>query len=323
MNKRLVLEITSHSGDGAITHRSIEAFPATLGRGYHNDIIIGDPHISPQHVRIEFDGNDFVIHDLASENGLTLNDKHHKGASAHLKSGDTVRVGLTDIRIFDPAHPVPATRRLARANPFLLFLARPVVVWLSLFAGAGAAIGWKYLDSWTPEVGETLTGTGISVAITVLIWSALWGVAGRLIRHKSRFRSHVALAGMFVVAVCAMAILDDYLSFLSNEGLVATIISFALNAGLVIALLYGALTLATDMTAKRRRAWCGFFALGMMLAAFGLTQVSEGKFDAVPSYSAELEPYFTDLVSAESLDGFMKQNEKLFESDVFNTKAAK
>ncbi|MDF3022859.1 MAG: hypothetical protein K0R10_220 [Alphaproteobacteria bacterium] len=321
--KRLVLEITSHSGDGAITHRSIEAFPATLGRGYHNDIIIGDPHISPQHVRIEFNGTDFVIHDLASENGLTLNDKHHKGASAHLKSGDTVRVGLTDIRIFDPAHPVAATRRIARANPFLIFLARPLVVWLSLLAAAAAAIGWKYLDSWTPDIGETLTGTGISVAIAILIWSALWGVGGRLIRHKSRFRSHVALASMFVVAVCAIAIVQDYLSFLTNDGLPSTIGAFVMNAALVVALLYGALSLATDMPAKRRRIWSGFFALGMGLAAVGLASVSEGRFDGTPSYSAELEPYFAQLASAESLDGFMKQNEKLFESDVFNEKAPK
>lgn len=323
MNKRLVLEITSHSGDGAITHRSIEAFPATLGRGYHNDIIIGDPHVSAQHVRIEFDGADFVIHDLASENGLTVNDKHHKGAKAQLKSGDIVRVGLTDIRIFDPAHPVPAARRLARANPFLIFLNRPVVVWLSLFSAAGAAIGWKYLDSWTPDIGETLTGTGISVAIAILVWSALWGVGGRLIRHKSRFRSHVALASMFVVATCAAAILQDYISFLTNDGVAASASAFLINAALVIALLYGALTLATDMPAKRRRIWSGFFALGMGIAAVGLTQLNEDRFDGSPAYAGGLEPYFAELASAESLGGFMKENEKLFESDLFKPTAAK
>ncbi len=321
--KRLVLEITSHSGDGAITHRSIEAFPATLGRGYHNDIIIGDPHISAQHVRIEFDGTDFVIHDLASENGLTLNDKHHKGASAHLKSGDTVRVGLTDIRIFDPAHPVAATRRLARANPVLVFLARPVVVWLSLLSAAGASVGWKYLDSWTPDIRETLAGTGISVAIAILIWSALWGVGGRLVRHKSRFRSHVALASFFVTATCAAAIFQDYLSFLTNDSMPASMASFALNAALVVVLLYGALTLATDMTAKRRRIWCGFFATGMVIAAVGLAKVGEDHFDGVPSYSTELQPYFADMVSAESLDGFMKKNEDMFKSDVFKVSAKK
>ncbi len=321
--KRLVLEITSHSGDGAITHRSIEAFPATLGRGYHNDIIIGDPHISPQHVRIEFDGTDFVIHDLASENGLTLNDKHHKGASAHLKSGDTVRVGLTDIRIFDPAHPVAATRRIARANPVLTFLARPLVVWVSLLSAATAAVGWKYLDSWTPDIGETLAGTAISVAIAILVWSALWGVGGRLVRHKSRFRSHVALASMFVVATCAAAIFQDYLSFLTNDSTPASIGSFGLNAGLVVALLYGALTLATDMSAKRRRIWCGFFAAGMMIAAFGLAKVGEDHFNGAPSYSSELEPYFAEMVSAESLDGYMKQNEDMFTSDVFKVTPSK
>ena len=321
--KRLVLEITSHSGDGAITHRSIEAFPATLGRGYHNDIIIGDPHVSPQHVRIEFDGTDFVIHDLASENGLTLNDKHHRGSSAHLKSGDTVRVGLTDIRVFDPAHPVPPARRIARANPVLVFLARPLVVWLSLLSAGAAAIGWRYLDSWTPDIGETLAGTGISVGIAILVWSALWGVGGRLIRHKSRFRSHVALASMFVVATCAAALLQDYLSFLTNDSTPASMASFALNAGLVVVLLYGALTLATDMTAKRRRIWCGFFTVGMAIAAFGLAKVGEDRFDGAPSYSAELQPYFADMVSAESVDGFMKENEAVFASDVFKTKPSK
>ncbi|HYD17487.1 MAG TPA: FHA domain-containing protein [Patescibacteria group bacterium] len=321
--KRLVLEITNHSGDGTITHRSIETFPATLGRGYHNDIIIGDPHVSAQHVRIEFDGNDFVIHDLGSENGLTVNAKHHKSSHAHLKSGDVVRVGHTDIRIFDPAHPVAPARRIARQNPLLAWLSRSVVVWPALLLAAVASVGWKYLDTFAYDVGETLIGTGISVIVTIMVWSALWGVAGRLARHKSRFRSHVALASLFVIAVCVAAFLQDYLSFVSNDSAPAAFAGFALNAGLVLALLYGALTLATDMTARRRRVWTFFFALGMAIAAIGMAEVNEGKFDPAPSYSAELQPYFSQLASADSPDDFLKGADKLFSSDTFQKQAKK
>src|SRR5262249_19207708 len=122
--KKLVLEITSHAGDGSITHRMIETFPATVGRGYHNDIILSDPHVSAQHVRIEFDGEGWSIKDLGSENGLVINEKSYKDGLARLHSGDTVRIGRTEIRAFDPQHPVPKERKLQKANPVMVWLSR-------------------------------------------------------------------------------------------------------------------------------------------------------------------------------------------------------
>lgn len=316
---KLILEIASHAGDGGITHRSVETFPATLGRGYHNDIIITDPHISAQHLRIDFDGQQFSIHDLGSENGLTVNEQHHKSAGTALKSGDTVRAGRTVIRVFDPAHPVPPAWRLQRANPFLVWLARPVTVWAAFAFALALSVVQKYLDSFDFDVAMDLGSTAFFSAIIIILWAALWGVAGKLVRHKSRFRSHVALMSLFVCSMIALASLQAYLDFLGTGKTTADLFMNASNACLTLALLYGSLTLATDMSQKKRRLWTGFFAVGAVLVGVGMAVLDSGNFNPSPTFSDGLEPYLSSLASADSVDGFMKGNTSLFDSDTFKT----
>lgn len=313
---KLVLEITSHSGDGSVSHRTLDSFPATLGRGYHNDIIILDPHVSAQHLRIDYDGSTFHVHDLGSENGLLLNEKHeHKSTSAQLKSGDTVRLGRTTLRIFDPAHPVPPAQRLQRANPFMEWLARPLTVWCAFALAIGASVTEKYYESWETEVASTLTGTAFSVAVIIIVWAALWAVAGKLVRHKSRFRSHVALISLFGIGMSASAPLFAYLGFLVPNETAVDILTFAIVWGMTLALLYGSLTLATDMTVKRKRMWTGFLGMGAVLSAICFAYFESERFVPAPSYSASLQPYFSSLAAVESVEGFMKGNEALFKAE--------
>jgi len=317
---KLVLEITSHSGDGHVTHRLIESFPATLGRGYHNDIIIGDPAISAQHLRIDFDGNEFTIHEVGGENGLTLNEKHHRGASTHLKSGDSLRVGRTEIRVFDPNHPVPPAQRVAKVNPAVVWLSRPINVWLSFFAAVGAYIAWTYMEVWDEDVNTTLVRASFAVAGGILVWSVLWGVAGRLVRHKSRFRSHVALASLTVVAFVLTALAEYYVDFLTNENTFSEVFSGGLSLILFAVLLYMSLTLATDLSQKKRRVWSGCFALGLLISFVALNMAGQDKFNQAPDYASRLEPFLASAAMAKTPDEFIKDDEALFDSKAFNKK---
>jgi len=314
---KLVLEITSHAGDGSIAHRSVETFPATLGRGYHNDIIINDPHVSAQHLRIDFDGQQFSIHDLGSENGLSVNEQLHKSAGATLKSGDTVRAGRTIIRVFDPAHPVPPAQRLQRANPFLLWLARPVTVWAAFALALAITVAREYFSSFQFDAAMDMGSVALVCAIVIILWSALWGVAGKLVRHKSRFRSHVALMSLFIVAVALLDTAQAYVDFLGTGKTFADLFMNASNACLALALLYGSLTLATDMSQKKRRLWVGFFAAGAILIGVATSAIDRGNFNPSPVFSDGLEPYLSQLASADSVGGFMQGNAALFDSDTF------
>ncbi len=318
--KKLVLEITSHAGDGSVTHRMVESFPATLGRGYHNDIILSDPHVSAQHVRIEFDGQGWSIRDLGTENGLVVNDKVFRDGPARLQSGDTVRIGHTEIRAFDPLHPVPKERKIQKANPFIGWLSRPVNVWVSFILALATVTGWSYLEIWNNEPGPQLAAAGGGTLAFILVWAALWAVAGRLIRHKSRFRSHVALISITtIISVGILSYVEAYADFLSNENWMAMLGTYLLDLLLLVALLYGSLSLSTDLPRKRRAQVSAYFSIGIMVGIFALTQVAQRHFVQEPTYPAHLEPYLANLAPTDSVDEFMKGNDKLFSSDIFKT----
>src|SRR5690606_31136136 len=96
---KLVLEMTG--ADDGVAHRVVESFPVTLGRGYHNDIILADPHVGEQHIRIDYDGRDWTVTDLGSVNPLLVNMRPVAGP-VRIVSGDELRVGGVRLRAFSP-----------------------------------------------------------------------------------------------------------------------------------------------------------------------------------------------------------------------------
>jgi len=65
----------------------------TIGRKVA-DIVVRDSKISRQHVKLKIKENQFVIWDLASENGTFVNDEEIMGATP-LKENDEIRIGDT------------------------------------------------------------------------------------------------------------------------------------------------------------------------------------------------------------------------------------
>ncbi len=75
-----------------------------IGRRRDNDIQIIDVGVSGFHARIFRSGDSYVVEDMKSRNGVWLNG--NRIFHAALRSGDTLRLGATDLRyevLFDPA----------------------------------------------------------------------------------------------------------------------------------------------------------------------------------------------------------------------------
>ncbi len=66
----------------------------SLGRGAHNDIQLNDPKASTNHALIRHQGNEYVLQDLNSTNGVFVNANRIYGAH-NLRHGDQIRVGDT------------------------------------------------------------------------------------------------------------------------------------------------------------------------------------------------------------------------------------
>ena len=72
----------------------------TIGRHSESSLCIPDSRLSREHLRIERDGEDFVVSDSGSSNGTKLNDKGLSDAAV-LRRGDVLNLGGVAITISD------------------------------------------------------------------------------------------------------------------------------------------------------------------------------------------------------------------------------
>lgn len=85
---RLVLK----SGQNAGQEFSFDLDEATIGRDQANAIVINDPEVSRRHARLYRQGVNYVIEDLGSTNGTSVNGQRLVGPYI-LRSGETITLG--------------------------------------------------------------------------------------------------------------------------------------------------------------------------------------------------------------------------------------
>ena len=86
--------------DGSEKGIAVNAGVFTIGRHSDSSLCIADSRLSREHLRIERDGEDFVVSDSGSSNGTKLNDKGLTG-EAVLRKGDVLNLGGFEINISD------------------------------------------------------------------------------------------------------------------------------------------------------------------------------------------------------------------------------
>lgn len=187
------VELLSRDQQLKARHR-FEALPISIGRGYHNDLIIDDPYVDASHAVIDIgETGELFIRDLSSENGLIQQGKRVKETTL----GDAlIRLGHTQLRVRHAASLVEKTltdKRSIRwegwiaaiAGLILIVLSSLVEVWLS------STEKFSYMTA--------ITAVGIVLLLT-LIWSGGWAFATRTITHgASRFGRHIFIVGCAIV----------------------------------------------------------------------------------------------------------------------------
>jgi hypothetical protein len=67
-----------------------------LGRSRRCDIVLTDPNVSRQHAEVRREAGEFVLRDLDSTNGLSVNGRPVKQET--LRAGDRIELGTTELR---------------------------------------------------------------------------------------------------------------------------------------------------------------------------------------------------------------------------------
>ncbi|MGN9776844.1 FHA domain-containing protein [Micromonospora sp. H33] len=121
-----------------------------IGRAPTADVVLADAHLSRRHAEMWLAPEGASVADLGSTNGTWLNDRRITGVE-RLADGDVIRIGRTELRIYDPGvartDPVGLTFGLGRrdhrptlplpiATPELPVATRPVAAELPVAAEA-------------------------------------------------------------------------------------------------------------------------------------------------------------------------------------------
>ena len=97
---RLVLK----SGQNAGQEFSFDVDEVTIGRDLGNSVVINDPEVSRRHARLYYQGVNYVIEDLGSTNGTSVNGQRLVGPYI-LRSGEVITFGEHTNLLFESVSP--------------------------------------------------------------------------------------------------------------------------------------------------------------------------------------------------------------------------
>jgi Inner membrane component of T3SS, cytoplasmic domain len=210
------IEVLSRYGHVAARHR-LATREIRVGRGYSNDIIIDDPYVAPEHLRVFRDeAGALVAEDIGSVNG-TFDERGKERLTRFVLDGNrTIRIGHTALRVRGPGYAVPRERAIAppaRAWPIALGLA---AVMLGLLTGS----------RWLGEVAEPkLTSyllPALGMSLFVLAWTTGWAILSRIFSSQARFERNLVIALTGLLAYSLYDQLAEFLAFALASSALAT-----------------------------------------------------------------------------------------------------
>jgi hypothetical protein len=210
MAQMIWVEILSRGGQVVARYRC--SGPALrIGRSYHSDVIIDDPTVAPDHLRVTR-GNDGAIL-VESVSGATpfliKGDRHERS----LVDGDMVlRIGHTWLRLRDETYAVPAATLVVEPKPR----------WIELSALIIVALLINGLTLWLNEVSEPRLSRYVAgmvgLGVAALLWSGLWALISRIFAGAARFPRHLGIAAAAFLVYTVYSILAEAVAFSLSSG---------------------------------------------------------------------------------------------------------
>lgn len=196
-----IVDVLDRDGRARVT-LPVRRWPITIGRAVSCDVVLDDPYVAPHHATLANVDGALQLTVGATVNGVWIRKRRAAaGERVDLQAGDTVQVGGTRLRVRLAADALAPERRWV---PEATGRVGTVAI-LALLVSA-----WNALDHWVrQDPGGRLTEyvpMVLGPLVALAIWSGLWAIGSKLVRHRFDFWGHaqVALVATLVMAVAAV-----------------------------------------------------------------------------------------------------------------------
>ncbi|RKH05362.1 FHA domain-containing protein [Corallococcus carmarthensis] len=306
MDEVIFLEVLE--GDAVQSRHRLDTLPVTVGRGYANDIILDDPKVSAEHLRLERrEDGAVVLRDVGSVNG-TFSVEPWVAVKELVLTPDTrVSVGDTVLRFRPRSFVVEDTVvNEAAASPRERFFERPRAFALAMQAlVAMSFISERVTQFQKTDWGDLLLSSVLPLGLA-LLWAGGWSLASRIARRSFYFRVHATIGALLLLGFAVAPPLFSLLSFSFSLGAGLGFVRMLAVLGLVGWGIYWHLRYVTRWSAKR-------VVRGLVIASVGvlvLTNVSEllgnEPFSESLEFPRSLLPPVLRVAPAHSVDSFFE-----------------
>lgn len=289
----------------------LRALPASIGRGYDNDIILDDPHVCARHLVIDGDESGWQVRDDDSVNGVQGNDGER--ADYHVSSGDEIVIGRTHLRFFAPDHPVDAARRLHDRSNILdgLLVMGGILGLLSVMMLVFAFNDYLTIER-EVQVEKLIVGT-LPVVVAVLIWAGGWSLLAYIVRRHLYFYYFLSISVVYVLLDLILEILIRLVAFNIINSWIIEALSYFTGGILLVGLFYASMRQAFVISTRRALSLANIFSWGLVAVFVFVAYANRAEFSRNPDYPAELKPPMVRVVPLQSFDRFMQNTESMLD----------
>ena len=288
---------------GSVESRQALTLPVRIGRSYHNDVILDDRFVDPEHATIAYnDDSDLVFTDLGTTNGTWLLQDNHPAERVVLRSGDRLRLGRTTLRVCTADHPVPPTAVEPVGFGHVL-LRRPAWSWAIIALGMLLAGLWEGIANAQPKPALSGLGLAIGVFTMLAVWAGGWAFATRIVGKRFRFHRHLLLATVVSISLAIWFEVSAYGSFITGGRLWSDADGLAGIAAMTLAL-FGHLSILGVRSSKRRWTAAASATVALAILGYAVNAVLEDTFISEVQITQPVKPVSVEWLVTTNLDEF-------------------
>jgi hypothetical protein len=314
MGKIVFVELLDRRGN--IRDRvKVDSFPATVGRGYTNAVIVDDRLINTEHLRLWVDGEGaIVLEDLNTLNGTRLSKSRERIERHRIPVGGeaVIRIGQTVLRLRGDDFAVgPAAPSKTSFEPFARYIENGAIACIMFVIGFSLNIFAFAQGIDKKVIWSDLTGMSLFLLIVFALWTGFWSFLNRLVAHSFRFVTHLGISGIASIALLMLFTAKEYVDFLLSAPLAAKVFGSTGFAVIFSLLLYVHLSVMTESFGRKRLLASTLISAGIVGIVL-LTQYAYRKeFSNELRFSSVMKPLGRKWVKTVSPDEFFGDLHKL------------
>ena len=169
-----------------------------IGRGYTNDVVLDDPHVALEHLRVRRgDDQALIAEDIGTLNGMHVGGKREKVQQVILNGDQVIRIGRTELRIRGADYVLPRERVLTGPTRVI-----PIIVALSAVLLIVETLSLWLRQVAEPQLSYYLPGL-LALPAYAVTWAGVWAILCRIFSGQARFERQllIALSGLLALTI--------------------------------------------------------------------------------------------------------------------------